>query len=83
MPGYRWTRAVREASSLRTTARRESGEIVARQGKGVSGEVVQRGRSSGDAAGFVLSYAAPVCSATHSGWAGFCPDMGEWAPCQE
>lgn len=66
MPRYRRTRAVREASSSRTTARRESGEIVARQGKGVDGDVVQRGRSSGDAAGFVLTYAAPVCSVTQS-----------------
>nr|DAS00718.1 MAG TPA: hypothetical protein [Caudoviricetes sp.] len=66
MPGQRRTTAVREASSSRTTARLESGEIVARQGKGVSGEVVQRGRSSGDAAGSVRSYAAPVSSVTQS-----------------
>nr|DAD85939.1 MAG TPA: hypothetical protein [Phage sp. ct4bw6] len=83
MPCYRRTTAVREVSSSRTTARRESGEIVARQGKGVSGEVVQRGSVSGDACGFVLSYAAPVRSVTHSGWAGLCPDKAEGAPCSE
>nr|DAX53593.1 MAG TPA: hypothetical protein [Caudoviricetes sp.] len=55
MAPYRRTRAVREASSSRTTTRRESGETVARQGKGVDGAVVQRGRSSGDAVGSVRS----------------------------
>ena len=83
MPRYRRTRAVREASSSRTTARLWEGEIVARQGKGVSGDAVQRGSVSGDACGFVLSYAAPVCSVTHSGWAGLCPDKAEGAPCSE
>ena len=77
MTCYRRTRAVREASSSRTTARVESGEIVARQGKGVDGEVVQRGSElSGDAWGFVLSYGAPVPSVTQVGWAAVCSAGG-------
>nr|DAX46945.1 MAG TPA: hypothetical protein [Caudoviricetes sp.] len=63
------TTAVREASSSRTTARSWEGESVARQGKGVSGEAVQRGRSSGEGAAVVVpSISQLVCGAGASVW---------------
>ena len=51
MTPQRRTRPVREASSSSTVTWVESADFQAKQGKGVSGEVVQRGRSRGDAAG--------------------------------
>nr|DAF12788.1 MAG TPA: hypothetical protein [Caudoviricetes sp.] len=55
MARYRRSRPVREASSSSTVTWRESLEMWAKQGIGVSGAVVQLGRSSGDAAGSVRS----------------------------
>ena len=51
MARYLRSRPVREASSSRTVTWRESAEFQAKQGKGVSGDVVQRGSESGEAAG--------------------------------
>lgn len=53
--GYLRSTPVREASSSSTVTWAESAETCAKQGIRVSGEVVQRGRSRGDAAGSVRS----------------------------